>query len=160
LGAHRPAEEELGNEHARRVDPAPQAARSRVLRSLGAPRRGGRVRDVPRAHRPDGRRADRSADQHGLVPRVPPRSGEEPASEGPDHEHDVAPRSVAEVEGARGPPPRTLLRVPPMSKRKAYEFQKPQDAGPLFWKSLEGRADPDAAGERAKAEFPLGTSPV
>jgi MoCo/4Fe-4S cofactor protein with predicted Tat translocation signal len=44
-----------------------------------------------------------------------------------------------------------------MSKRKAYDFAKREDAGPIFWKSLEDRADPTGATKRAEAEFPFGT---
>ena len=48
-----------------------------------------------------------------------------------------------------------------MSKRKAYELQKPQpkDGAPLFWKSLEEKANPAEAQKRAEAEFPFGMSP-
>ncbi len=42
-----------------------------------------------------------------------------------------------------------------MSKRDAYEFAKPREAAPLFWKSLEAKAKPDEAKKRAEAEFPF-----
>jgi MoCo/4Fe-4S cofactor protein with predicted Tat translocation signal len=42
-----------------------------------------------------------------------------------------------------------------MSRRKDYEFQKPQDGAPIFWRSLEQKAAPDAAEAKAKAEFPF-----
>jgi molybdopterin-containing oxidoreductase family iron-sulfur binding subunit len=41
-----------------------------------------------------------------------------------------------------------------MSKRADYEFKEPQDAAPLFWKSLEAKANPEEHAARAKAEFP------
>ena len=41
-----------------------------------------------------------------------------------------------------------------MSKRKAYELPKPQEAAPLFWKSLEEKAQPEEADKRKTAEFP------
>ncbi len=42
-----------------------------------------------------------------------------------------------------------------MSKREAYEFAKPREAAPTFWKSLEEKVDPEAAKKRAEAEFPF-----
>jgi MoCo/4Fe-4S cofactor protein with predicted Tat translocation signal len=41
-----------------------------------------------------------------------------------------------------------------MSKRSEYEFGAPQDAAPIFWKSLESKASPDDFAARATAEFP------
>jgi MoCo/4Fe-4S cofactor protein with predicted Tat translocation signal len=43
-----------------------------------------------------------------------------------------------------------------MSKRKPYEFAKPETSGKVFWTSLEAKADPDAFQARATSEFPEG----
>jgi MoCo/4Fe-4S cofactor protein with predicted Tat translocation signal len=46
-----------------------------------------------------------------------------------------------------------------MSKRKPYEFAKPEKSGKVFWTSLEAKADPEAFQARAAAEFPEGVVP-
>jgi molybdopterin-containing oxidoreductase family iron-sulfur binding subunit len=49
-----------------------------------------------------------------------------------------------------------------MSKRKPYPLMSASgvDAGPMFWRSLEEKADPEAAQKRATAEFPDGVLPT
>src|SRR5262245_27699816 len=42
-----------------------------------------------------------------------------------------------------------------MSRRAPYEM-KPIDAAPMFWRSLEEKADPGSFHERAESEFPEG----
>jgi molybdopterin-containing oxidoreductase family iron-sulfur binding subunit len=41
-----------------------------------------------------------------------------------------------------------------MSKREDYQLKSAVDGAPVFWKSLEEKTAPNAAAERAKAEFP------
>jgi molybdopterin-containing oxidoreductase family iron-sulfur binding subunit len=41
-----------------------------------------------------------------------------------------------------------------MSKREPYELKKGTDASPIFWKSLEEKAEPEKAASAATAEFP------
>ena len=44
-----------------------------------------------------------------------------------------------------------------MSKREEYELKPAAHGAPIFWKSLEDKAAPEAAKSRAKAEFPRAT---
>jgi molybdopterin-containing oxidoreductase family iron-sulfur binding subunit len=43
-----------------------------------------------------------------------------------------------------------------MSRRQPYEQKKPMDGAPIFWRSLEEKANAEAAELRAAAEFPNG----
>lgn len=43
-----------------------------------------------------------------------------------------------------------------MSRRQPHTFQEPQDALPLFWKSIEEKNNPEAHKVRAETEFPNG----
>ena len=44
-----------------------------------------------------------------------------------------------------------------MSKRESYELETKKDGMPVFWKSLEQKANPELAASRATAEFPRET---
>ncbi len=44
-----------------------------------------------------------------------------------------------------------------MSKRQPYELAAKRDAAPIFWKSLEQKANPERAAKQATAEFPRET---
>ena len=80
---------ELLQEHADQVEPGVQGARVRLLQSLDPREQGRRLRQLPRARRPDAGRREGDAADHGLVPRVPPPSGgEHPPARG-SHEHGV-----------------------------------------------------------------------
>src|SRR6185295_8893765 len=130
----------------------PQAAGPRVLRPLRAPRGGRRLRDLPRPHRSDGSRARRDPAQHGLVPRVPPRSQAEPPAEGPNHQHGMDGRQRAGLDAARREPAAALLGVPPMSRREPRELPAPQDGAKVFWSSLTDKANAEEAKKRAATE--------
>ena len=80
------------NGQAHRVGEGARSARLRLLQPQRPrdPRR--RLRDLPRARRPDGRGLPEGAPQHGVVPRLPSRAGAEsaPAERGDEHDLDSA----------------------------------------------------------------------
>ena len=87
--------------------------------------------------------------QHGLVPRLPPRSGAAPASRLGSHQHAVdappRPRAARRAAGPRtaGRSAHRLLGVPPVK---------------TYWRSLEQIEDRPAYREALEREFPEGAS--
>src|SRR5260370_39111289 len=138
----------------RRVDcmeSRPPRTQLRLFQSRHPREQRGGLRQLSRAGRSDGDdRAGRAA-HHGLVPRLPPQSGQALEAARDDHRHDLAARRGPGADRPGAPPetrrshPNQLHHLPPMKPRKYWKSIEERESSPEFLASLE-------------REFPMGAA--
>src|SRR5690606_22712241 len=131
-----------------------RSARLRLLQPQRPRHPRGRLRQLPRPDRQDGRGLPGGADQHGLVPRLPSESGSESAARRIRHVDGLGPqRGPGHVRrAARGSQQHQssygLFHMPSMKPEIAGK------TGRAYWRSLEEYARTEEFARMVQREFP------